>query len=217
MRRMLQGRAGMGLAFLLGLLIATAGTATAAKLITGKQIKDGSISSKDLSKAVRAQLRKAGVPGVAGAKGDPGVKGDPGAKGEAGPVGPTDGAVVSAPSPGSPDPPASPDVLWQEGLNATVTTSRAGRIMALVTTQATVTTCTAGLSYLGLFLDGAPLPGSRAEGSTTPRPESLSGVTTGVVPAGTHTIRVISDCPGGSVVGVQQAMLKATVIVLGGS
>ena len=49
MRRMLQGRAGMGLAFLLGLLVATAGTATAARLITGKQIKDGTISSKDLS------------------------------------------------------------------------------------------------------------------------------------------------------------------------
>ena len=72
MRRMLQGRTGMGLAFLLGLLIATAGTATAAKLITGKQIKDGSISSKDLSTAVRAQLAKAGVPGPKGDKGEPG-------------------------------------------------------------------------------------------------------------------------------------------------
>ena len=32
------------LAFVLGLVIATAGTATAAKLITGKQIKDGTIT-----------------------------------------------------------------------------------------------------------------------------------------------------------------------------
>ncbi len=78
MRRVLQGRAGMGLAFILGLLIATAGTATAAKLITGRQIKDGTISSKDLSKAVRAQLRKAGVPGPAGSQGPKGDQGPPG-------------------------------------------------------------------------------------------------------------------------------------------
>ena len=75
MRRMLQGRTGMAVAFLLGLLIATAGTATAARLITGKQIKDGTIASKDLSKAVRAQLKKSGTAGRAGS---PGVKGDKG-------------------------------------------------------------------------------------------------------------------------------------------
>ena len=82
MRRMLQGRAGMAAAFLLGLLIATAGTATAAKLITGKQIKDGSISAKDLSKAVRAQLARTSTPGSKGDVGQPGPKGDPGVKGD---------------------------------------------------------------------------------------------------------------------------------------
>ncbi len=56
MRRVFQGRGGMVLAFVLGLLIATAGTAGAARLITGKQIKDGSITSKDLSKALRKTL-----------------------------------------------------------------------------------------------------------------------------------------------------------------
>jgi hypothetical protein len=73
MRRMLQGRAGVGLAFLLGLLVATAGTATAARLITGKQIKDGSISTRDLSNAVRAQLAKAGIPGPQGPPGKDGA------------------------------------------------------------------------------------------------------------------------------------------------
>jgi hypothetical protein len=67
----------MTLAFILGLVVATAGTATAAKLITGKQIKDGSISSKDLSKAVQAQLAKTGLAGPAGPKGDPGPAGGP--------------------------------------------------------------------------------------------------------------------------------------------
>ena len=78
MRRMFQGRAGIALAFILGLVIATAGSATAAKLITGKQIKVGSISAKDLSKAVRAQLAKAGT---RGAKGEPGPSGETGAPG----------------------------------------------------------------------------------------------------------------------------------------
>jgi hypothetical protein len=81
MRRIFNGRAGTALAFILGAMIATAGTATAAKLITGKQIKDGSISSKDLSKSVRAQLKKTGPSGPAGPAGPAGAqgaKGDPG-------------------------------------------------------------------------------------------------------------------------------------------
>ena len=57
----------------------TAGTATAARLITGKQIKDGSITSKDLSKAVREQLAEGwGRSGTA--------EGDTGARGDDGPV-----------------------------------------------------------------------------------------------------------------------------------
>lgn len=98
MRRMLQGRAGMGLTFILGLLVATAATAGAASLITGKQIKDGSIAKKDLAKAVRAQLAKAGR---AGPKGAPGAKGDAGPKGDPGPAtGPAGGDLVGTyPSP----------------------------------------------------------------------------------------------------------------------
>lgn len=95
MRQVLRGRTGMGLAFLLRLLVATAGTATAAKLITGKQIKDGTISSKDLSKAVRQQLARAGVAGPAGSAGPPGAKGEAGPKGEPGPsTGPAGGDLA---------------------------------------------------------------------------------------------------------------------------
>ena len=72
MRRLREGRTTTVLAFVLGLVIATAGTATAAKLITGKQIKDGSVSSKDLSKALRKQLAAVGRPGPPGPKGDTG-------------------------------------------------------------------------------------------------------------------------------------------------
>lgn len=82
-----RGRSATILAFALGLLIATAGTATAGRLITGKQIRDGSVTSRDLSKGLRAQLARraaAGVPGVPGAQGP---KGEPGAPGREGPAG----------------------------------------------------------------------------------------------------------------------------------
>lgn len=83
MRRVLEGRAGMALTFVLGAVIATAGTATAAKLITGKQIRDGSIGTKDLAKSVQAKLRKAGT---AGATGPAGPAGPQGPRGETGPA-----------------------------------------------------------------------------------------------------------------------------------
>ncbi len=83
----------MVLAFVLGLVVATAATAGAASLITGKQIKDGSISAKDLSKAVQKQLAR---PGVAGAPGPAGAKGDAGARGETGPRGETGSRGFSA-------------------------------------------------------------------------------------------------------------------------
>ncbi len=101
MRRIFRGRAGMALAFILGLLIASAGTATAAKLITGKQIKDGSIGAKDLSKAVQVQLQKAGVSGPVGApgsKGEPGAGGVRGPKGDPGPVAVSINHTVSIPA-----------------------------------------------------------------------------------------------------------------------
>ena len=83
---------------------ATGGTATAAKLITGKDVKNGSLTGKDvknrslgvsdLSAKARASLRgqagltgptgPAGAAGTAGAKGDTGATGPTGPKGDAG-------------------------------------------------------------------------------------------------------------------------------------
>ena len=70
------GKSGVAvLAFVLGVGLAVAGSATAARLITGKDIKNGSITAKDLSKGVNEQLQRTGDPGP---KGEPGPKGDPG-------------------------------------------------------------------------------------------------------------------------------------------
>jgi hypothetical protein len=91
---------------LVALVMAMGGSAVAASLTTSKQIKDGTIQTRDLSKKAVAALRTttasavAGVPGPAGPagpegpagpKGDRGDKGDPGATGQQGPAGPSDG------------------------------------------------------------------------------------------------------------------------------
>ena len=75
------------IAFVAGLLIATAATAGAAALISGKQIKDGTLTAKDLSPALRAKLARVGKQGPAGPKGDPGAKGETGPAGTPDPSG----------------------------------------------------------------------------------------------------------------------------------
>jgi hypothetical protein len=84
-------------------LIVGATSATAATLITGKQIKDGTITADDIKRGSINKSRLAGrlqnaiegvgaqgrpaVPGAAGVKGDAGGKGDKGDKGDKGVAG----------------------------------------------------------------------------------------------------------------------------------
>ncbi len=64
---------------MIALTVALSGTAVAAKLITGAQIKDGSIGYVDISKTAKAKLLGSsgaqGLPGPAGAAGVAGVAG----------------------------------------------------------------------------------------------------------------------------------------------
>jgi hypothetical protein len=86
-------------------LIVGTTSATAATLITGKQIKNGSITGQDLkngsvkgadlAQGIRSRLEQVGaqgggvpIPGAAGAKGETGAKGDKGDKGPQGDPGP---------------------------------------------------------------------------------------------------------------------------------
>lgn len=89
--------------------VAVGGTsATAASLITSKQIKDGAVHSvdianggvhsQDLSAAIRAQIAKAGTPGQKGDKGD---KGDAGAPGTGTGTNGKDGAPGAPGAPGA--------------------------------------------------------------------------------------------------------------------
>ncbi len=82
----------MAVAFV-ALLVAGSGTATAAKLITGKQIARSTITSKHVKdRSLVEQDFAAGLPsgpqGPQGSKGEAGPQGPQGSKGEAGPQGP---------------------------------------------------------------------------------------------------------------------------------
>jgi hypothetical protein len=72
----------------LALVFATTGSAAAVSMITSKQIKDGTIQTKDISKKARTALKgKTGAPGAQGAQGPQGAKGDSGAAGPKGDTG----------------------------------------------------------------------------------------------------------------------------------
>src|SRR4051794_9441847 len=59
-------------------------TSAAKKLITGKQIKDGSIAEKDLDRKLRAKLAASGTAGPAGPAGARGAPGGQGPQGDRG-------------------------------------------------------------------------------------------------------------------------------------
>jgi hypothetical protein len=70
--------------------------AVVTKLITGAQIKNGSIGLKDLSRSARKSLK--GARGASGATGAQGAIGAAGPKGDVGPPGPTFGETTNATS-----------------------------------------------------------------------------------------------------------------------
>lgn len=80
------------LALLATALVASATPAVATHLITGKEIRNGSVAERDLSKGVQAKLRASGRPGPAGPAGAPGIDGADG----------TDGLNGSDGEPGAP-------------------------------------------------------------------------------------------------------------------
>ncbi|MFL5895145.1 MAG: hypothetical protein ACJ76Z_08520 [Thermoleophilaceae bacterium] len=105
----------------LALLIATTGSAVAASLITGKQIKDRTIEVKDISKKAVKSLRgkqgPVGVAGVQGPAGSPGATGTAGAKGDTGAPG-TAVAYARVPATGVFDTGASKGVTLVSGGHA---------------------------------------------------------------------------------------------------
>ena len=73
MRVRLRGPALVAMGLVAGLAVAGAATAGAASLLTGRDIKDGSIQARDLSPAVTARLGKTGRRGPQGPQGPAGT------------------------------------------------------------------------------------------------------------------------------------------------
>lgn len=183
-------------AFVAGALLASAGTATAGKLITGRQIKDGSISAKDLNAAIRAQLAKAGLPGPAGPTG------------AAGPVGPSFGIANT----GFGIPSITPDGTIPPG--APVTTAASGKLFVYGTLENAGT----GGSCSGvakLYIDDIPVFGTYAAVNTTKRDITMIGMTLNSVPAGTHTVVAKVDCISGTFSSASTDFSSYGAIVLG--
>ena len=112
------------------LALGATGSATAAKLVTGKDIRNGTITAKDLSKSLRAQLGLRGPTGPAGAAGAAGAPGAPGAQGAPGQPGPAGSTADVMPTVLASDGPGSglnADVL--DGLDSTSLLATSGGTM----------------------------------------------------------------------------------------
>ena len=82
----------------LSLVLVTGGTAGAAKLLTGKDIKDNSITGADVrDRSLSPADFNGSVTGPAGPQGAPGLPGAPGPKGETGAIGPVGPAGPAGP------------------------------------------------------------------------------------------------------------------------
>jgi hypothetical protein len=80
----------------IAVVLAATGSAAAAALITSRQIKDGTIQVKDISKKARKALKgNRGAQGLQGPQGPQGDAGAPGAKGDKGDPGSGAGTLAS--------------------------------------------------------------------------------------------------------------------------
>jgi hypothetical protein len=100
-------------------------------------------------------------------------------------------------------------------LNETVTTSKAGRLLVTKSIELTATcTPTSGVLYF-LIVDDVPIRNS-AVFSRTGFVGQVSGVTTDIVAAGTHTIRIGETCtvPGATPTGATVTVVGITSVIV---
>jgi hypothetical protein len=198
----------------------------AAGAVQSRAIRNGTITAADLARGLAGAgpagpvgpAGPAGPDGAAGARGERGPQGEPGTKGdrgETGPAGPTEGA--------------STDELTQAGIavtpdgtldSASVTTTRAGRLLVSKTLPALQVDCADGATWrLWLTIDGVRVPGTLVKSmpdNAQQRNVTLTGVTSTAVPAGTHDGRVAYDCVGVASAGVTSSgSQNLTAVVLG--
>ena len=193
----------------------------AARLITGKQIKDSSITTKDIKNGslLNADFKAGQLPsGPRGPAGGQGPKGETGQKGDTGPPGPTLG--FTAPTGGCCDAGTFPtgDLFVAE---KTVHVPFPARLFvpgsAQVVVQCSGTPCEADYE---IAVDGTPLAGSEvkllAAANQTRGPEYIHPVgMSEVLPAGDHQLKIARQLSGNPTLSsFSQTALEA--IALGG-
>lgn len=141
---------------MLALFVALGGPAVASdtaraavKQITGKQIKDGSVEAKDLSKAARTSLK--GQTGPAGPQGDEGPAGADGPQGPQGPQGPAgtvDGSTAGGDLVGTyPNPQIAPSVVSLNEMTAIPAVRIVGSAASIPDTTITTVNWGSGQQY----------------------------------------------------------------------
>jgi hypothetical protein len=185
----------------LAVFIALGGVGYAASLgkntVRSKQIAKNAVKTSEIAKnAVRSHEVLDASLGAEDFK--------PGAlpAGAQGPPGPTFAAVEDRDDPVSnPEPSVIPLIRETQ-----ITTPTSGRLLVMYTAIAGVD-CSAGEKHLGLYVDGTPVPDTQRDlvdpppGNPAPL-VAVFGVTGSAVPAGTHTLSVLGDCPDGDMNGL---------------
>jgi hypothetical protein len=192
--------------------VALGGTGYAATQLTGRDIRDGTISTKDVKN--RSLLKKdfkpgqlpRGKTGATGATGAQGIQGLQGPKGDTGPAGPTAAAFGGT----ALDPDENPEtVVAQQQIDLPA----AGRLVVQASTSGVSGTCEFENSFgadssgdcvleIGLYVDGTPVPQTRraylqscnsasstCSATASSGEVSLAGMT-GQLAAGTHDIQL---------------------------
>src|SRR5215207_2541399 len=194
----------------LSLFIVLGGTAYAASALPRnsvgtKQLQAAAVTPAKLSSAAKATLT--GPAGAAGAKGEQGIRGlqgERGLTGERGPIGPSEGFIYG-----------NPPVDATENLAATmVTLAQPGRLY--VSGRVRVELACPGFIEVGLFVDGAGVPG----GATTfpggvAKDVSLFGMTSEAVAPGEHLVALGIRCLGGPLGSGGWSQTAIAAILLG--
>ena len=158
--------------------------------VRSAELKNGTVRERDLGRALLRSLRVPGPAGATGATGPAGPAGPAGAQGQEGPrgpAGPTDASVDGE------DPPPNP-----EQLNGTheFTLARPATVFVFGRAFADNVNCNTGQVFVGLYVDGDPVPGSEQRPIPPDSNFTVFGLT-GTLPPGEHVLAVGLGCSSG--------------------
>jgi hypothetical protein len=201
--------------------------------VGSRAVKNGSLTAADLKAGVLTSgpAGAAGERGAEGATGARGATGPAGAGGATGPTGPAGAGGATGPTgPAGPTEGTSTDAFTVDGVPvapeatldpASVTTTRAGRLLVSKTIGSIQLDCTPNnASRIWLSLDGVRVPGTlitQIPDNAQVRAITLTGVTADPVAPGEHVGALRVDCENANLASnTIFGSANLTVVVLGG-